>query len=448
MKGCRGNGTMDDEKKRLLTLGISARTAYLHVVMQFVESSAIVFGLKKEEYLPLCLAVEEIYLHLCNVVCPGKALEVQCYGGIFYVRVLFRFSASELNLSGLNIASTIAHDHEADLDAMGLMIASRSVDQLNITAEKNNRICLAVTKEKLYPAFREAVPSPQSAGKLSLETPDGERLKRFAVLAGQSSAAPLGPAFLTYPGKVVDMVAGGEYDAIFALNPKKEILGGILFHYRTEKIVQCFGPYAFDEGEEKTICETLLDACIARIARTRALGLLSLSGLSACLRNHFEMLGSLLHYEKERAPVSEFSFYRHLHEDPGGEVWSCTEIDGYLRREYRRLALAREIRAIQDMGETRSGSSLFSAEVHRERHEVTLRPLWPGEDFPANVERHLHFLRNDGLINLYFELDLGVPWHVELVPVLVAHRFQPGFILPFAGQSDLLIFQHHDDAQS
>lgn len=439
---------MGEESKRLLSLGISARTDYVAVVTQFVESSATVFGMQKEQYLPLCLATEEIYLYLCRFVCPDKALEVQCANGLYYVRVLFRFSAVELNLSGLNIASTVSPDRDADLDAMGLLIASRSVDRLNIVVEKGNRICLTVTREKSYPAYRETFPAPQSAGQISLETPDVERIKWFAAQAGQSREATGRPSFLGYPGKVVDMVAAGEYDAVVALNPKREVVGGILYGHRTEKIVQCFGPYAFHRGQADAICEALLEACIGRIARTKALGLLSLSGLPESLRNHFEPLGSLLHYEAGKAPVGECSYYRHLHEDPGMEAWSCAEIEEYLRREYRRLALGREIRTVLDAGETRAGASLLSADLHQDRHEVTLRPLWPGEDFPANLERHIRFLRNEGYLNICFELDLGVPWHVKLVPVLAAHRFEPGFILPFAGQSDLLILQNRDDAQS
>jgi hypothetical protein len=46
----------------------------------------------------------------------------------------------------------------------------------------------------------------------------------------------------------------------------------------------------------------------------------------------------------------------------------------------------REIRTTSDMSETRSGTSLFSAEVHRDRRTVTLRPLWPGNDFSANIK--------------------------------------------------------------
>ncbi len=439
---------MDKDKMRTLTLGISARTTYMPVVTSFVESAAIVFGMKKDEYLRLGLATEEIFLYLSNFVCPGKDLEVQCFNGFYYTRVLFRFSAVELNLSGLNIASTIAPDREPDLDAMGLLIASRSVDHLNIVVEKNNRICLTITKEKAYPESSEKLPLPQSADNIFSEVPDAERLKIFATFTAQTYTLFHRPSFFTYPGKLVDMVAGGEYSAIVALNQKKEIVGGIVFCYRTEKNVQCFGPYCFAQEQEKMICETLLSACLSNIARSRALGLLSLSGLPVSVQNNFEKLGSLRYYEEGKIPVEEYSFYRLLHEDPGFEVWSAGALTDYLQREYSRLALAREIRTVQNMGETRSGASLFTAEVHRDRQAVTLRPLWPGDDFSANIERHIHFLRNDGFLNLYFELDLGVPWHAELIPLLMAQQFKPGIILPFAGKSDIVIFEHNDETKS
>jgi len=100
------------------------------------------------------------------------------------------------------------------------------------------------------------------------------------------------------------------------------------------------------------------------------------------------------------------------------------------------------------MGETRLGTSLFSAEVHRDRRAVTLRPLWPGNDFSANLERHIRFLRDDGFLNLHFELDLGIPWHAQLGPVLMAQRFKPGIILPFAGKSDIVIFEYDNETGS
>ena len=434
---------MDTDDNRKLSLGLSARPAFLPIVTQFVETAASVFGLGKEEYIKLGLATEEIFMYLSTFVCHGKPLEVQCLNGLYYTRVFFRFSASELNLGGLNITSTMSYDRESDLQEMGLMIASHSVDHLSIIVEKHNRICLAVTKEKYYPKSPVTISLPKTAEKTVVETPGGEQIKLFATLVGQYYKEPQRPTFFNYPGKVLDMIASGEYQSIVAVNQKKEITGGILFQFRTDKIVQCFGPYIFYQGKED-IVEILLSACIGRIARTKALGLLSLSGLPESLQRNFEALGSLTYYAEDGATIKQTSFYRHLHEDPGCEVWSHADLTPYLQKEYHRLILARDIRPIHDMGETRSGSSLFASEVHRERAEVILRPLLPGVDFSDNVKRHVRFLRDDGFLNLFFELDLGMPWHAELIPVLMANQFKPEILLPFAGQSDLIIFQYHD----
>jgi hypothetical protein len=439
---------MNTDNMRTLTLGINAAKHYLPVVTQFVESAALVFGLKQEEYIRLSLATEEIFLYLSHFVCPGKSLEVQCFNGFYYARVHFLFSAPELNLSGLNIASTIAHDRESDLESMGLLIASRSVDYFNVTVEKNNRVCLTITKEKNYPAYEEKLTVPEPAEILSTGTPDDERLKVFALLTSQHYSLPYRPAFFAHPGKLVDMVHSGEYKAIVAQNPKKEIVGGLLLFYRSEKIVQFYGPYCFSKDQEKAIGEALFTACIGSIARTKALGLLSLWGLPEPLRNNFESLGTLCYHEEGKVPIREVSFYRLLHEDPGFEIWTDHNLTDYLRREYRRLALAREIRTVRDMGETRSGRSLFSAEVYREQATVTLRPVMAGDDYQDNLQRHIRFLRHDHFLNLYVELDLGIPWHARMMDVLLNNHFKPGIILPFAGKSDLLIFQYDDENKS
>lgn len=428
-----------------LSLDISAVRNYLPVVVSFVEAAAGVFGLKKEGYLRLSLATEEIFLYLCGFVCPGENLSVQCFNEFYRISVHFRFSAGELNLSGLNIASGSAPESDANLDDMGLLIASRSVDYLKVVVERDNSICLTITKEKDYPAAEEKMPLPEPVSHVFTEVPDAERLKCFAVMTAQYYALPYRPSFFTYPGKLVDMVATGEYNAIVAQNQKKEIVGGMLLRNRTEKIVQCFGPYCFLKEQEKEISEVLFHACIGVIARTKALGLLSLWGIPETLHNNFEPLGTLRYQEAGKAPIEEISFYRLLHEDPGFEVWSSASLADYLRREYRRLALAREIRVIKDMGETRRASSLFSAEVYRDQSSVTLRPLLTGNDFGTNLQRHIRFLKSDNFLNIYFELDLGVSWHAEMMDPLLSNNFKPAIIMPFAGKSDLVIFQHYDE---
>lgn len=437
---------MDTDKTRTLTLEITAGAPYMYAVTRFVESAANTFGLPNDEYPGLCSATEKIFLYLANFICPGKPLEVQCFNGFYYTRVLFRFSAEELNLSGLNIVSTITPDRERNPETTGLLIASRFVDYLDVSIEKNNRICLAITKEKTYPAQSEKLDLPTSAGKIFTEIPDAEQLKYFAGLTSLVYDAAHRPGFFSCPGKLVDMIASGEYSAVIALNAKKEIVGGVLLCLRAERNVQCFGPYCFCKEQETMICEMLLEACLNKIARTKALGLLSISGLPEALRNSFEKLGSLHYHEEGKAPVEEFSFYLLLHDEPGLAVWSCSDVTYYLTNAYRRLGLVREIKSLRDMVETRSGYSLFSAEINRERRAVTLRPLSPGNDYAANLGRHIRFLRNEGFPNLYFALDPGILWQAEMIPILLNYQFEPGIILPFAGKSDIVIFEYVDKA--
>ncbi|MHB8769994.1 MAG: hypothetical protein ACYC7J_03275 [Syntrophales bacterium] len=439
---------MYESRHGTVQLHIEARAPFLPVVTQFVESSASLFGLAKTESLKLSLATEEIFLYLCDAVCAGEQLEIACQDGLYYTRVIFRFHAPQLNLKGLNIASDSARDGQCDLDEMGLMIASRSVDHLHIAEEKGHRISLAVTLEKVYPRFSEELPRPAAPAGVIVEEPDRERVKRFALLVGRFSPERDRPPFFAYPGKVADMIAGGEYRCLTAMNQKREIVGGILFSERSERIVQFHGPYLFSEGEPTAAADALLTALIASIARTKALGLLSLSGLPKALEPQFEHLGSLSFPAEDGPAVGMSFFFRHLHEDPGTEVWAPADLTTWLTREYDRLVLAREIRIVRAMGETRLGASLFAAQIVRERAEATLRPLLPGADLAANVARHVRYLRADGLTTLLFEIDLGLPWHAELIPVLMANGFTPALLLPFAGQADLVIFQHHDATES
>ncbi len=444
---------MDESEKGTLRLRLGARTPFLPVVTQFVETTASLFGLARPEALKLSLATEEIFLYLCNAVCPGKDLDITCLDGLYDTRIIFRFPARELNLKGLNVASALNLGEgriadPADLDQMGLMIASRSVDHLHLTVERGDWAKLVVSKEKAYPRIAGVFASPEAPQRVTVEAPDPEKVKRFALLTGHLCTGRDLPPFFETPGKVADMVTGGEYQCLTAMDQDRDVVGGVLFSELSERIVQFFGPYCFHRGEKTATGEALLDALLSAIARKKALGLLSISGLPAFLEPRFERLGSLSQRRVDRQPIERPFFFRCLHEDPGGEVWTPEGLKAWLTGEYDRLVLAREIRNVLDMGERRSGSSLFAAEISRQRAEATLRPLWPGADWAANVAGHVRYLREEGLINLLFEIDLGVPWHAELVPVLMDRGFKPALILPFAGRADIVVFQHHDATES
>ncbi|MDA8126761.1 MAG: hypothetical protein M0009_16450 [Deltaproteobacteria bacterium] len=448
---------MGESRHRTVQLHLAASVPFLPVVTQFVETVSGLFGLAKPATLKLALATEEIFIYLCHSVCPGKTLEMTCLDGLYDIRVFFRFPARELNFKGLNVTSALdfkglnpasADECSGALDQMGLMIASRSVDHLQLTVEKADRVLLGVTKEKTYPRIAGLFSCPEAPQRLTLESPDPERIKRFALLTGHLCADHDLPAFFETPGKVADMVSSGEYQCLTAMDQDREIVGGILFCERSERIIQFFGPYLFHRGEKAATGQALLETLLGKVARTKALGLLSLSGLPKALEFSFEPLGFLSYRVAGRATVERPFFFRLLHEDPGGEVWSPEELKAWLGGEYDRLVLAREIRIVRDMGEKRFGSSLFAVEISRERAEATLRPLWPGADWAANVAGHIRYLWEEGLNNLLFEVDLGIPWHAELIPILMDRGFQPALLLPFAGRADIVVFQHHDATES
>jgi len=427
-----------------LKLELAARPSFLEVVTGFVESSSRAFGMGREETLKLRLAAEEIFSYLALRVCPGEPVDIRAVNGLYYTRMAFRFSVAALCMGALNITAAGRLESDGALEEMGLVIASRFADRLRIVEEGRNRISLSVEKDKVYPPPPEAVSSPAPFREgLRTETPDAEGLKRYAGEVNRGSDDPLRPFFYRYPGKVADMAAAGDVQAVVALDGSGRTAGGMLFRFLSEKIVEIIGPHVFVPRREGEIAGALVDACITRTARTRAIGLVSLLGLPETVRSQFEPLGALTFYRAGGPAVARPAWYRFLHEDPGCTVWTDSALRDFLEREYGRLFLARDIREVRDLGEAKKGASIFSAEIRRLRSEVTLRPLWPGDDLAANVERHIHFLREEGFLNLLFEIDLGVSWQASLIPLLLERRFRPGMIVPFAGQADLVIFQYH-----
>ncbi len=430
--------------ERILTMQVPSLPSYIPVVVPFVENTAGVFGLGREEVLKLGLAAEEIFAFLSGGMCRGKTIEIECRNGLYYAGVEFRFSRTELNLGGLNITSGIDMDADGNLEDMGLLLASRAVDRIHISEGDDRRINLAIAKDKTYPPPGEiSLPVPERAGGITVKTPNTEEIKEFSLRTSREQAESYRPAYFHYPGKVADMIAGGEYEALVAVTAGGNVAGGLLYYFHTERIIQIIGPFSFVVVSREAVERSLLDACLSRVARSRAIGVVALHGLPASLVPDFEILGRLCHYGEDGQESVQKTFGRLLNEDPGAVVWTAAELADYLHSEYRRLALAREIKIIHDMGETASGASIFSAEALRDRGDVTLQPLWPGADLTANVERHVRHLRGEGFRNIYFLVDLGVPWHAALTPALLSRGFRPETIIPFGGRADVVIFQYH-----
>jgi len=435
---------MNDPRPNRVSLNIPAVKDFLPAVTQCVETASLFFGLGRDESLKLRLAAEEIFSYLCDRVCRGKPVDMVCLGGLFYARVEFQFSVSALDMGALNMTTAVPVD--GDMTQMGLVLASRTVDRLYMTTGVPNSVVLAVEQDKAYPRLDGTSGKTVTArGALTVVEPDAEEVRRFALQIGVGVPDPLRPDFFHYPGKVADRVAAGDCRALVARDEAGTLAGGILYRPLTERMVEVFSPCIFDPAREDDLAAALMEACLAKTARTKAVGLVNLTGLPASLRPQFETLGELTYARPNGAPLVGRAFCRLLHEDPGCQVWTDAALMPYLEREYARLFLARDIRDVRSLGEKPgAGSSIFAAEIRRERSEAWLRPLWPGRDPGENLSRHIELCRQQSLANVFFTLDLGVVWHAHLVPVLMGRAFKPRVLLPFAGQADLVIFQHDD----
>jgi len=215
---------MEQADEKTLSLKLTAGVEFLPVVISFVEKTAEILGLAKNEYLQLTLAAEEVFSYLARSVCPGAVVSVQCTNGIYFTKVSFQFPVAVFHLGGLNITSMVSPENESNLEEMGLVIAARFVDKLVITKKKHNEVELTIIKERAYPPGMAAtVKRPFATESFIIERPDGETVKLFAMMINTYSSDSLKPFFFKYPGKVVDMVFSGDYQALTAMNQRGEI---------------------------------------------------------------------------------------------------------------------------------------------------------------------------------------------------------------------------------
>ncbi len=435
---------MSNDNTRKLSLELTLHSTLLPVVTSLTEKASLAFGMEKRDALRLTLAVEEVFSYLAQKSRHNEMISLHCLDGRYYIEIKFIFPLKDLNLRAFNLTSTVSPEDEAQWEEMGLLLASRQVDRLQLFPVNNRNMCLSLSKDKSYPkAGGERPVLQEDLQDFFISVPGAEDIKQFCrgIIANYESY--FYPPFILLPGKLVDMVSSGEYHAALAYNKKKQVMGGIIWSEQQEKTVECFGPYAFTVNPEMTA--KLLEHCLEQVGRSRAPGL-----LNRCIRpgslaeGYFEKLGATVFHQPEGRTREKTAFYRQLGEDLGDRVWVHPMLTEFLTEEYRRLYLPRDIRELKEMGEQNHAHdlahSVFSCEFAPK--EVTLRPLLGGADAALNLEQHLQLFAQEDIKNIFFELDLGEEWPGRLVPALLENKFYPCLILPYAGKGDILLFQH------
>lgn len=413
-----------------IELNIPFQAEFLPVAAGCVEQSLQVYGFGRAEAMRLTLAVEEVFAFLSAQAPAGQQLKLECRNGGYYAEVICHFPGQGLPVRAFNITATVSSDDERSLSEMGLLLAARAVDRLEVKSEKGC-IRLHFVKEKDYPASSESEGRVAVSGTLREVEPSVEAMKQFA----QRVAAVYGakaPAFFAFPGKVADMVASGEYGATLLADDKGRIGAGVF--WRTGgKMAEVFGPYVF--CEETTAAAMAVEACLKKMARTALVCLVVQDPTPQMPPGYFEQL----------AQAGQV-MYRQLEEDNGAQAYIHPELANFLRESFRQLCLAREIHQVEHQGEQQSPHAAFAVQMDKPAGRVTLACLWPGLDAPQVLQEHVRVLRQEGFGDIKFRLDTGEAEQALLGPALKAAGFLPAWILPWGGRGDIMVLAHQEAA--
>jgi hypothetical protein len=428
-----------------LFVSVEAEAIYLPVVTAFVEKAACCFGLGETESLRLALAAEEVFMHLCRKAThPGRPLQIACSNGVYFAQAVFSLPADSFDLKSFNITTDISLDDEAGLDSMGLVIASRSVDRFVLDREKGGDLRLTLIKEKSYSPL-DSPAEPAVAPELSKGVPRAaapEELRFISRLALSYYDADALSDILRHPGRLSDMIAAGEYECLAQVGESGEIGGAIFWRRLGENMVECFGPYIFNQSLSSGTAAELVEGCIGAVARSGAVGIVNIGPPRGFPKIEFELLGTLESYGRDGAYAAVEAWFRMLGEDMGATSWVHPDMEAFVRGQYAKLFLPREIRVERPSGENIALHSVIFAEFDRPRGLVTLRPMWPGADASENVARHLSLMKKEGIPNIHFALDLGQAWQSGFVAGLLETGFEARLVLPYAGKGDVVILQY------
>lgn len=427
------------------TLRLDLNHAYMPVVLEFTEGCARAFGLSEEDAARVRLACEETFGYLCQGGRPDSDVTIEARNCIYRMEITFAFKARSFDPYALNLTAKVTPE-EGQMDNIGLLIASRSVDRLSICHDQPDGLSLVLTKEKSYPPWcalelDEVAP----LNDFIIKTPDREMVKRLARNGIAYYEDFRFPSFFRSPARMVDMMARGDYCGLVATGTGTfggEVGGAIIWRFLGKAMVEFYGPYVFGQPNSKEVARSLTDGFLQAIAKTDASGTFCRYTTDDIPAQYFELLGSVRYSLGQNTEHFNTFHYRQLKEDEGSHVWADPQLIPFLKDAYGRLFLPRKIMTATFEGEMRGYHSVISVEFDRPRESVIMRSVWDGADGAENIAGHLSIFQGENLPNIFFELDLGSAWQARLAPALFQNGFRPVLLVPYAGQADMVVFQH------
>ncbi|MBP2627533.1 MAG: hypothetical protein H6Q68_2244 [Firmicutes bacterium] len=421
------------EEDRVVELRTLLAMDMLPLVTGFAESAAKVFGLDDTRGLRLGLAVEEIFVFIVAQARKGETMRLVAKSGGYYVEIACFVSPRLLPTKVMNKTAATDIEDENFLAEMGILLATRMVDRFKLVMEQDKEMGLYFLVEKQYSEVVAQLAMPPK-GDYTIDAGGRESLKWFAqqVINSYGIAAP---GFFRFPGKVVDMVDSGEYQAILAVDGKGNVGGGMLWRWNG-KMAEAYGPYIFQEG----LAVRLVEKALEKLARSSAVTVVVRQPTKEFPRDYFEELG--LTIAEGKTLNSHTVLYRQLEEDTGMVVFVHSSLQKFVEKCYERLVLPRNIISVECAGENLVPYSLFSVSIDRNQKQAVLSALLVGVDAQSVLIDYVSSLQKQGLSTIFFELDIGKELESLLVPDLRIVGFRPSFVLPWGGQGDVVVFQY------
>ncbi|OPY66909.1 MAG: hypothetical protein A4E62_02396 [Syntrophorhabdus sp. PtaU1.Bin002] len=430
-------------RKASLTLDVSP--SFTPLVLDFAEKGAMAFNMADGDVSRVRLAVEEVFGYLCHTAKTGPAVTIEALNNLYSMEIRFTFKARSFDPYAFNLTVFVTPD-DGQADNLGLLIGSRAVDRFSIAHSHSDGLVLSLIKEKSYPPWLEDKGRPRISLKdFVTKKPDDEMTKRFVREGVRHYDEAIFPAAYRVPARMVDMIAQGDYHVLVACGTGTEggeVGGGIIWRFIGEGMIQFYGPYIFDQRLRSDIARTLVDAFLSAVAKTDRSGAYAYYTTADLPAKYFEPLGEIEYGLGDGSRQTRGFFYRQLKEDTGSHVWASGPLEPFLHEVYDRLFLPRQIVSTSFEGERRAPHSVLSVEFNRPHSSATIRPVWDGEDYTENLAGHVRIFEEEGLKNIFFDLDLGVPWQAKLIPALFKNGFKPVLLLPYAGLADVVVFQH------
>ncbi|EHJ47568.1 hypothetical protein DFW101_1560 [Solidesulfovibrio carbinoliphilus subsp. oakridgensis] len=428
----------------LVSMEIPPDIAFARLLTAAAETLALRKGFDQRASLRLQLTAEEFFLCLVGLAEDTEPLRVVLTGKRHTLRLAFAFTATSLSLGALNVTAGIkACPAEEPSHDLGLLLAGKAADRFHLDHKGDKRFLLEAEVDRAYP------PAPQVRPPAGLRPPytvractDPAQLAQGAALALAVSPAWHCPQSFRTPGKFADRVEDGQIACVAAFDAAGQLAGLLSWSPCSDRALFFSGPFVFaPEGDAGEVARLLVDGFLAAVAREKYEIVLSFRATADAPPDAFESLGCLeLHRDGNCRP--EPVLFRHLREDAGTAVWSRPALLDFLRETYDRLAMPRDILPVAAPQGRERRESLLGCTLDRNRDLGELRPFLDGEDMAGNLAAHVCALRDKGICNILYYMDLSRPWEAALADDLIQAGFAPKVVLPHGGHGDLVVWQH------